>query len=73
MQMTHEEAKRRFPNAPPPVPAEFAGQWVAWNKDRTEAVAHGASFGKVRAEALAAGCREPVMQRVTGAPFVGRA
>jgi hypothetical protein len=71
MQMTLEEAKRRFPHGPLPAPSEYAGQWVAWNKDRTNIVAHGASFGDVRAEAIAAGCPDPLMQRVLGVSFVG--
>jgi hypothetical protein len=71
MQMSLEEARRRFPNGPQPTPLAYAGQWVAWNKGRTKIVAHGANFGEVRAEAIAAGCCEPLMQRVLGAPFVG--
>jgi hypothetical protein len=72
MHLTLEDAKKRFPNGPQPTPLEYAGQWVAWNKDHTSIVAHGARFGKVRADAIAAGCSEPLMQRVIGAPFVGR-
>lgn len=72
MRLTLEDAKKRFPNGPQPAPLEYAGQWVAWNKDRTRIVAHGARFGKVRAEAIAAGYSEPLMQRVLGTPFAGR-
>lgn len=73
MQMTLEEVKKRFPDRPEPAPLEFSGQWVAWSQDRSEIVAHGAKFDEVRAEAVAAGCREPLMQRVLGTPFVGGA
>ena len=73
MQMTVEEAKKRFPDGPQPTPLEYAGQWVAWSKDRANIVAHGLRFGEVRAEAIAAGCPEPLMQRVVGASFVGGA
>ena len=73
MQLTLEKAKKRFPNRPGPAPMEYAGQWIAWNKDRTRIVAHGAKFGEVRAEAIAAGCAEPLMQRVLAMSFVGRA
>ena len=73
MQMTVEEAKKRFPDAPRPTPLEYAGQWVAWSEDRAKIVAHGVRFGEVRAEAIAAGCQEPLMQRIVGASFVGRA
>ena len=71
MQLTHEEAKRRFSDRPRAASLEYAGQWVAWNKERTMIVAHGARFGEVRAEAIAGGCIEPLMQRVLGATFVG--
>jgi hypothetical protein len=73
MQMTLEEARRRFPDGPQPTPLEYAGQWVAWNKERTSIVAHGTSFGEVRAAAIAAGCPEPLMQRALGTSFVGKA
>jgi hypothetical protein len=71
MQMTLEEARKRFPDGPRPAPLEYAGQWVAWNKERTCIVAHGARFGEVRAAAIAAGCAEPLMQRLLGESFVG--
>jgi hypothetical protein len=64
MQMTLAEAKKRFSDRPGPAPLEFAGEWVAWNQDRSRIVAHGARFDEVRAEAISAGCREPLMQRV---------
>jgi len=54
-------------------PLEYAGQWVAWSKNREDIIAHGVSFGEVRAEAIAAGCPEPLMQRVVGTSFVGGA
>jgi hypothetical protein len=73
MRMTVDEARRRFPDRRAPIPLEFAGQWIAWNTDRTEIVAHGAAFGEVRARALTAGHPEPLMQRVLGRSFVGEA
>lgn len=73
MQMTLDQAKRRFPNGPQPIPLEYSGQWVAWNKDRTRIVAHGANFGEVRAAAIAAGHPEPLMHRALGTPLVGMA
>jgi len=73
MQMTLEEARKRFPNGPEPIALQYAGQWIAWNNDRTSIIAHGANFGKVRAEAIAEGYPEPLMQRVLGTPFVGMA
>ena len=71
MQMTREEAMKRFPDRPAPTSASLAGQWVAWTADRRRVVAHGDRFDDVCAEAIAAGCQEPLMQRVVGTPFVG--
>jgi hypothetical protein len=71
MQLTLEEARRRFPDAPQPAPLKYAGQWVAWNQCRTQIVSHGSNFGKVRGEAIAAGCPNPLMQRVLVTAFVG--
>ena len=65
MKMTLEEAKKRFPDGPEPSPLELAGQWVAWSKDRTRIVAHGAKFGEVRAEAIAAGCYPLLPRRLS--------
>jgi hypothetical protein len=73
MQLTLEEAKKRFPNRPQPAPLEYAGQWVAWNKERTKIIAHGANFGTVHADAISVGCPEPVMQRVLGTALIGKA
>lgn len=71
--MTIDEAKKQFSDRPEPAPLEFAGQWVAWSKDRSKIVAHGAKFDAVREAALAAGCSDPLMQRVLGTSFVGGA
>jgi len=49
---------------PPPAPIEFAGQWVAWNKQRTEIVAHGRDMATVHRAALAAGHPDAILQRV---------
>jgi hypothetical protein len=71
MYLTPEQAKLRYPDRPPPAPLKYAGEWVAWNEGRTQIIAHGENFGKVRAEAVAAGCANPLMQRVLGRAFVG--
>jgi hypothetical protein len=49
---------------PPPAPIEYAGQWVAWNKARTQIVAHGAQFGEVRRSAIEKGYLDAIFQRV---------
>ena len=52
---------------------EFSGQWLAWNQDRTEILAHGDDMAAVRERAIALGCPRPVLQKVPHAPFVGNA
>ena len=49
---------------PLPAPVDYAGQWVAWNKQRTQIVAHGTDMAKVHAAAVAAGHSNPIVQRV---------
>jgi hypothetical protein len=49
---------------PPPAPVEFAGQWIAWNKQRTEIVAHGREMVEVHVAAIAAGYPDAILQRV---------
>jgi hypothetical protein len=71
MQMTLDEFRKRFPGRPDPAPIEYAWQWVAWNGDQTQILAHGRDFGTVLDEARAAGCEDPLMQKVVPAPFVG--
>jgi len=73
MQMTLDEYTCRFPDRVPPVPAEFAGQWIAWNEHRTEILAHGRQMPEVRRAALARGCPRPILQKVPRGPFVGGA
>jgi hypothetical protein len=71
MQMTLDEYAVRFPERGKPVPAQHAGQWIAWNDDYTSIIASGTAMGKVRDQALARGCTRPVLQKIPRAPFVG--
>jgi len=71
MQMTIDEYTRRFPDRATPVPAEYAGQWVAWNEHRTGILAHGRRMPEVRQAAIALGCPRPILQKVPRGPFVG--
>jgi len=73
MRLTLDQARDRFADRPRPAPREHVGEWVAWCQDRTRIVAHGKEFAEVRAEAMAAGYPEPLMQRVLDTPFVGGA
>jgi hypothetical protein len=49
---------------PTPAPVEFAGQWVAWNSERTEIITHGTDVAAVRAAAIAAGHPDAILQKV---------
>jgi hypothetical protein len=49
---------------PQPAPVEYAGQWVAWNRERTQIIAHGREMAEVHRAAIAAGHPDAVMQRV---------
>jgi hypothetical protein len=62
------------PRRPLPAPVEFAGQWVAWNSERTEIIAQGTSVAAVRAAAIAAGQPDALLQKVSRPDqvFVGR-
>ena len=71
MRMTRTEALKRFPDRPTPPPTKLSGKWVAWNANRSQIVAQGERFAEVHASAVAAGCKEPLMQRVLGTSFVG--
>lgn len=51
-------------NRPQPATSEFAGQWVAWNEDRTQVVAHGVEFRNVFETARDAGYSDPIMESV---------
>jgi len=73
MQMTLDEFTARFPDRARPVSAEYAGQWIAWNEDRTTILAHGGDMAAVRQQALERGCARPLLQKVPRGPFVGGA
>jgi hypothetical protein len=73
MQLKPEEYKARFPGRGQPVPAEYAGEWIAWNEDGTKIVAHGAGMTAVWQQAVARGCSRPTLHKIPRGPFVGRA
>jgi hypothetical protein len=56
--------KLAAPGRPQPAPLEYAGQWVAWNKDETQIIAHGTDVAEVRAAAIAAGEDDPILEKV---------
>jgi hypothetical protein len=70
MRMKLRDYTARFPGRPEPVPAEHAGEWVAWNEDCTGILAHGIRMDEVRQQAVARGCMRPVLQKVPRGPYV---
>ena len=73
MAITIEEFERKYPDRAKPIPVEFAGQWIAWNANRSQIVAHGPEMSQVRSDAVAAGHSEPILQKVPRGPLVGGA
>ncbi len=43
---------------------EHSGEWVAWDREMTRAVATGVDIDKVRAAAIAAGFEHPIFEWV---------
>lgn len=56
-----------------PAPLEYAGEWVAWNDDRSEILAHGDDSETVWSEAITQGASNPLLEKVRrpGVSFVG--
>ncbi len=52
-------------NQRPAIPAEYAGQWIAWDSpERTKIVASGGSYNTAYDAAKATGEPNPVLQKV---------
>ncbi len=51
------------------APPEYAGQWVAWNKELTSILAHGKTFDSVYAAVEAAGQPDVVFECVAEPRF----
>ena len=73
MHLTPEEYAKKFPGRGQPVQGDCAGEWIAWNEDRSEMLSHGHDLDSVRQEALARGCARPILQKTPPGPFVGGA
>jgi hypothetical protein len=52
------------PRRPGPAPVEFAGQWVAWNRQQTQIIAHATDVAAVRRTAIAAGYLDAIFEKV---------
>lgn len=57
----------------PMVPLEYAGKWIAWNREQTRVVAAGRTIKEALDAAKAAGEKDPVLAKVPKAHvrFVG--
>ena len=62
--MSPDDPRLNDPRRPKAAPIEFAGLWVAWDKERTQIVAHGDDVAAVRKEAIAAGHSLPLLEKV---------
>lgn len=71
MALSLKDFEMRHPGRAKPVSVEYSGEWVAWNADRSQIVAHGEDVIQVRAAAAAAGYSNPILQKVPRGPFVG--
>lgn len=63
--MTTRIDRLHDPRRPRAAPVEYAGQWVAWNQDRTEIIGHGSDVAQVRAAAVAAGQPDALLEKVS--------
>lgn len=48
----------------PPVPSQYAGQWIAWDHGRTRIIASGDSWDETWRAAKASGEEQPYLERV---------
>jgi hypothetical protein len=67
-----EERRESLPEKPI-VPLEYAGLWIAWNRDHTRIVASGQTIDAAFEAAIASGEAEPILGRAPDAEvhFVG--
>lgn len=70
--MKPDDPRLKSLNLTPPAPPEYHGQWVAWSEDHSRIVAHGMKFDEVCEAAHAAGCEDPILQKVNCQHFVGQ-
>lgn len=64
MYLNANDPRLKDPRRPKPAPAQYAGQWIAWNEDRTAIIAHGSDVAAVREAAIAAGLPLALLQKV---------
>jgi hypothetical protein len=59
--------------APPIVPIEYAGKWIAWDFNETKIIASGRSYSETLDAALATGEQKPVLVKAPDAKvrFIG--
>ena len=55
-----QQQQDRFPT----VSEEHGGKWIAWNADASRIIASGADATQVKADAMAAGEQQPILEKV---------
>jgi hypothetical protein len=64
-----EPRREPLPEAPV-VPLEYAGLWIAWNRDLTRIVASASTFDEAHDAAVAAGEPRPVLGKAPWTPWI---
>ena len=54
----------------PPVPREYAGKWIAWDREKKRIVAAAVTLAEAKAAAHAAGETEPILAKAPKQPAV---
>jgi hypothetical protein len=61
------------PTAPPAIPIEYAGKWIAWDFAETKIITSGRTYAETVQAAEAKGEKRPVLEKVPDARvrFIG--
>jgi hypothetical protein len=70
MRMALEAYLARLPDCGAPIPAEYAGQWIAWNANESDILAHGRDFSEVHQRAIEISCARPVLEKIPYGPSI---
>ena len=64
MRVHPDDPRLQEPGRRKPAPIEYAGQWVAWDDLRESVVSAGVEIEAVYNEAIAAGVKSPLLEKV---------
>ena len=75
MRVPLDDPRLQDPLRPKAAPVEYAGKWVAWDDARENVVAAGSDMEQVHKQAISAGVKRPLLQKVPRPDrlFIGRA